>query len=271
MLRSSRVPFTEFAYETTTGQRLEAQIYAAQMLEAPGCDPVIGESGLMLVADCPLKGGESRVLVVSDPDLLNNHGLRLGDNARIARDLLTARAGDGTIVIDYSRDNWLRDEEDSGVRRERTWSDLLKFFDPPFLYLWLGAGVALALALWRSAMRYGPVRPDAMGPGAGKSLAVAARARLMRLADQDGALLGEYARARIGAVAGQIFGPAHARHYSREEAFVGYVERRHPRHAPALSKVLESIHALPARTPAAQAISHVDELERVLEAIGHDT
>jgi hypothetical protein len=110
-----------------------------------------------------------------------------------------------------------------------------------------------------------------MEPGAGKSLAVAARARLMRLADQDGALLGEYAKARIGAVAGQIFGPAHARHYSREETFLGYVERRHPRHAPALANVLDSIHSLPARIPAPQAINHVDELERVLEQIGHDT
>lgn len=270
-LRLSRTPFTEFTYETVAGGRLEAQIYAAQMLQAPGCDPLIGERGLMLVAECPLDGSDGRVLVVSDPDLLNNHGLRLGDNARIARDLLTARAGGGTIMIDYSSDNWLRDEADTGVVRERTWADLLRFFDPPFLYLWLGAGVALALALWRSAMRYGPVRADAMGPGAGKSLAIAARARLMRLADQDGALLGEYAKARIGAVAGQIFGPAHARHYAREDSFLGYVERRHPRHAPALANVLDSIHALPARTPAAQAISHVDELERVLEQIGHDT
>lgn len=266
-------PFSEFDYQTTDGDDLHAQIYAAQTFKSEGCVPIIGTKEKMLLADCPLRNGTAntndRVLVLSDPDLLNNHGLRLGDNARIALDVLSAKAGERNIVIDYSRDVWLRDPL-SEPERERTWADLLRFFDQPFLSLWIGSALVLALFLWRGALRYGPIRSDRPAPGASKSLAVQARARLMRLSGQDGALTSEYAAARIAATAEALFGPANARHFTSEDNFLKYTERRHPAHAARLTHVINEIRKLPARLPAVDAIHLIDELEQVLEQITND-
>ncbi len=276
----ARTPFTDFDYTPAGGETLQARIYAAQMFRSDNCDPVIGTREAMLLADCPLaadaqnadetdRDNESRMLVLADPDLLNNHGLRLGDNAAVVQDLVREKAAGRNVVIDYSRTSWLRDPATQPAR-ERTWSDLGRFFGPPFRALWVGAGLVLALALWRGALRYGPIRPDADKPGAGKMLGVNARARLMRLSGQDGALVHEYARARIAASAAALFGPAQARHYAREEAFLEFAARRHPQIAPRLRTVLESIGALPDRVTAHEAIHRIDELEQVLEQITHD-
>jgi hypothetical protein len=266
-------PFSEFSYRSSEGEDLQAEIYSAQMFKSKDCIPIIGKEDAMLLADCPLRSSGdtsgARVYVLSDPDLLNNHGLRLGDNAKIALDFLGSKADDRNIVIDYSRSVWLRDPS-SEPERERTWADLLRFFEQPFLTLWISAGLVLLLALWRAALRYGPIRPDASAPGASKSLAVRARARLMRLSGQDGALAREYAAARIAATAEALFGVAHARHYASEDEFLKYADRRHPAQAPRLRGILSEIRALPAHLPASEAIHHIDKLEQVLEHITHD-
>ncbi|WP_370199270.1 hypothetical protein [Roseibium sp.] len=266
-------PFSDFRYQSQQGEPLRAEIYAAQTFANEACRPIVGDTGAMLLADCPLAdagdGEQDRILVLSDPDLINNHGLRLGDNAGIALDVLTEKAGTRNIVIDYSRSSRLRDPVNE-PKRERTWEDLLRFFGPPFLTLWLGTALLLGLALWRSFIRYGPIRDEEAGPGAGKDLAVQARARLMRLSGQDGALIREYATARISATASALFGPAHARHYAGEDAFLTYTERRHPALAPRLRAILADIRKLPARLPATEAIQQIDQLEQVLEQITHD-
>jgi hypothetical protein len=267
------VPFTEFAYRSTEDEELRARVYAAQTLRGEGCRPVIGTREAMLLADCPFlwtdDGEVTRVLVLADPDLVNNHGLRLGDNARIALDLLKSRAGERNVVIDYSSDDWLRDPV-TAPPRERSWDDLARFFGPPFLTLWAGAAIVLALFVWRGALRGGPVRPDDGSPNAGKMVAVRARARLMRLSGQDGALIRDYAAARLAATASSLFGPAQARHFSGEDSFLDYAARRHPAEAPRLRAVLDDIRGLPARLPAAEGIHHIDRLEQVLELITHD-
>lgn len=270
----ARVPFTGAGYRAPDGEDLRAEIYAAQTLKSGQCMPVIGTADAMLLAECALAGADEdaahdTVLILSDPDLINNHGLRLGDNARIALDFLGATAGNDAIIIDYSRSSWLRDPA-AVPERERTWDDLARFFGPPFLTLWLGAAVLLALAIWRGSLRYGPVLSQDQSPGAGKDVAVQARARLMRRSGQDGALTREYAAARIAATASSLFGPAHARHYSGEDAFLTYTERRHPALAPRLRTVLDGIGRLPARVTAAEAIHQIDLLEQILEQITHD-
>ncbi|MBY6068982.1 hypothetical protein KUW17_19730 [Leisingera aquaemixtae] len=271
------VPFSDFSYTAESGQAMFARVYAAQMFTSPGCTPLIGTQDAMLLADCSVSKGKAlsktkgmRLLLLSDPDLLNNHGLRMADNAAIARDLLAARAGGRNVMIDYSRGMWLTDP-DRGVRRERSWADLKRFFEPPFNILWLGGSLTLGLFVWRSWLRYGPVRHESAAASSGKALALQARARLMRLCNQDGALVSDYAHARLAATAAALFGPAHSRHYAEPKAFLGYVARRHPGRAAALESVLTAIQSLQPRISPAEAIQHVDELEALLEQIIHDT
>ena len=270
-------PFTDFRYRSSEGEELHTSLYAAQMFRNERCTPIIGTSDAMILGECPLPsdlepdedGPRNKMLVLSDPDLVNNHGLRLGDNAEIARDFLSSQTDEGNMVIDYSRASWLRDPFQE-PERERTWADLQRFFGPPFLILWLGAGLLLALSLWRAALRYGPILRDRATPGASKALAVEARARLMRLSGQDGALVREYTAARISAVASALFGPAHAGHYAQEDEFLKFAERQHPAEAIRLRSILAAIQKLPVRTHATEAIHLIDEFEQVLEQITHD-
>jgi hypothetical protein len=269
LIRSRQV-FTALPYRDATGAEMVTEIYAAQLFDGTGCDPIIGSGPKTLLASCPLPGwgAGGRVLILSDPDLLNNHGLRLGQNATIARDFLTAEAGSGTVLIDYSRESWFA-KPDAPVQRDRSWADLLQFFEPPFLALWLGAGLTLALVLWRSLRRAGPVLATARTAD-GKMQAIRARARLMRLTGQDGAMIGDYATARIAATAARLVGPGHARQIGEERAFLRFVARRRADLADRLETSLARLHALPRRIPAATAIHHVDELEQILELIAND-
>lgn len=268
-VRLSRVRrvFTSLPYTSQDGAKMAAELYAAQLFDGSACEPIIGHGAETLLASCPVAGSDQTVLILSDPDLLNNHGLRLGQNAEIARDVLLSAAGEGSLVIDYSRDNWLASPEEP-IQRERTWADLLRFFQPPFLAIWLGGAMTLGLVLWRSFRRAGPVvRGVSEG---GKLQAIRARARLMRLTGQDGALLADYAAARIAATAARLVGPGHARQIGEEQAFLRYLARRRPELASRLEEIVGKLKALPARIPATVAIHHVEDLEQILELIAND-
>jgi len=274
-LTYARAPFVELGYDGAPGKSLSARLYAAQLLDAPGCTPVIGQADAALLVECPLpttgdaKKGET-VLILSDPDLINNHGLRLGDNAWITARLIEARAGSNTVLIDYSREYWFAREK--GQRSyERSWSDLLRFLAPPFTWLWIGAGIMMALTLWRAAVHFGARREDLETIGASKAVAINARARLMRLTGQDGALIRAYASSRLAAMAALLFGPAHARDYSERAAFLRFLARRHPDQAAALEQALARIDSLDPYSSAADAMRHVDDLEQILEQITDGT
>jgi hypothetical protein len=263
-----RQVFTSLPYRDSTGQDRTAKLYASQLFDGSTCDPIIGSGPQTLLASCPVAGSDMSVLILSDPDLLNNHGLRLGQNADIARDLLTSAAADRSVVIDYSRDNWLA-STDKPIQRDRTWADLLRFFQPPFLAVWIGALLTLTLVLWRSFRRAGPVASTTT-TGGSKLQAIRSRARLMRLTGQDGAMLSDYAAARIAATAARLVGPGHARQIGDEQAFLRYLARRRPVLSSQLADVVGRLKALPPRIPATLAIHHVEDLEQILELIAND-
>lgn len=271
-LSYGREPFVAFPDRQNLGADQEAVIYAAQMFAASGCKPILGTSKAMILGSCPLNtaGEQETVFLLSDPDLLNNHGLILGDNAYVVRDFLTRAADGKSVVIDYSRENWLTRIEQE-ARRDRSWADLHRFFAPPFTLMWLGLVIAALLTLWRAALRFGPLRAETDGIGASKMMAIWARARLMRLSNRDGALVSEYSKARLAATAAKLFGAAHARPLSNPEAFLAYTQRRHPKHAKALTEVLNAMWSMPDSATPAQAMAAVADLDRLLEQITHDT
>lgn len=277
-LTRSRQAFTSFRIELDDGTRSEAELYAAQTVSSTECTPILGTRDAMVVGDCPIGRDKTRAIVVVDPDLLNNHGLALGENAAIALDLVARlvaerradTANEGLVLIDYARRNWLF-EARSGPVRERSWEDLLRFFDPPFTLLWMGAGICLLIALWRGGMRDGPVRGLTRRSGVSKTLAISARARLMRLTGQDGRLVSAYATARIAATATALLGPANGPAYSSDAAFQKYVARRHPRLAAPLADILDRVRRVPDKIAASEAAHLVADLEAILEDIAHDT
>lgn len=260
----------DFDYTASDGRRLTAQLYVAQTFEGEDCSPIVGRVGAMVLGRCPAKfGGETiDVHVLADPDLFNNHGLRLGDNALIARDFVAELAGENRVIVDYSQDNWLV-EEVTYDHPDRTWADLARFFAFPFSLLWLGAGLTLALFIWRGSARFGPMAEGEEALAASKTIMIGARARLMRLSGQDGALLHAYARARVASVAHRLLGPK--RSGETEAALLRFAARRDPALAERLASVLSRIRNLPAYQTPETAIAYVDELETLLEQLNDDT
>lgn len=266
-LSFARTPFSEFSLASDRG--LVARIYAAQTFEGRGCEPVLGREGAMLLGACPLSGTGEKVHVLSDPDLLNNHGLVLGDNARIAAQLLPEIAREHRIIIDYSDENWLTEPEQV-IERERTWEDFKRLFEPPFVVLWVGAGLLLALAIWRGGIRSGPIADPQSGLGTGKRTANRVRARLMRLTDQDGALLSDFIETRLRARAAKVFGTTHKTRGSPEQAYLKFVHARRPELASRLDDLIQAIRALPPHISADDAIEYVDQFELILEQLADD-
>ena len=264
------VPYFDFEYREFFGTQLTARFYVAQVFKGDGCKPIIGRKGTMVLGRCalPIGDGERFVYVLSDPDLLNNHGLRLGDNAEIARDFISDIAGEKRVIVDYSRDNWLV-EESTYDHPDRTWADLARFFGPPFTLIWLGAALTMGLFLWRGGLRDGPLAGGSTVLGASKSVMIGARSRLMRLTGQDGALVKEYAAARISVLAHRLLGPNQSG--QDEVALLRFAERRDPALKVALENVFQRIRALPDNLMAEAAIEHVDELETLLEQLTDDT
>ena len=267
-------PFTDFAYDGPDGP-LTGRLYAAQYIEGRFCEPIIGEPGQMILADCRLpvsdrqNRAQNRVFILSDPDLLNNHGLRLGDNAAIAADLLPTLGREGSILIDYSDGVWLFSGTGFADTGERTWDDLWQFFAYPFSVLWASAGFLMILALWRASLRNGPILGEASSSSAQKSVAIRARARLMRLAGQDGALVSDYAQTRIAAVAAHAYGPSAAQ--ANPEAVVLRLARASGQGREAtLKATLARIRALTSHATAGDAIAEVDALEHLLSEISHE-
>ncbi|MEM7267788.1 MAG: hypothetical protein AAF401_00895 [Pseudomonadota bacterium] len=219
--------FTErFDYRASDGRVLSAMIYAPQTYAAPACEPIIGTKERLVLGDCKWGRDDARVFLLADPDLFNNHGLSLGDNAEIAADFFADAAGDKPILVDYSSREWTAAER-SAPRPERTWSDLLKYFEPPFTLIWFSVGVAVALLLWRASVRWGaPLASPDDAPAAARKAAIEAKARLLRLGGHDAALLAAQAEQRLSIVAADIFGAHAPQGATPLSAICGFLERR---------------------------------------------
>lgn len=268
-ISQARVGFVELPHDGKT-----AVIYGPQTLRAPTCTPIIGSRDAMVLARCFLvsrrAGGVSaEALVLADPDLLNTHGLRLGENAVIARTVLTELAAGGDILIDRSTGLWTLPEE-RPVVRERTWADLARFFDAPFRLLWVLLAIGTVLVLWRAWLRFGAARPFAEdGPPAARAASVGAEVRLLRAAGDRRALVRSYVEARLRRFSAILF-PSHV---AFGEAQMWRVLRAtSPDRTRVLEMRVEGLRALPVDTNILALLEEFEsDLKRVKDAVERST
>ena len=156
-------------------------ITGLQTLSAPGLTPVLtDETGKALMA----RTRDSRVFVLSDPDLMDTMGIKSLANARAAAAIVDRiRPARGLVVFDVSL---------HGFKRSRNVFALA--LEPPFLGGTLCAAAAALLAGIAAAVRFGPLRrvkpPYAMGKGA----LVDNTAGLIRMARREHRMAEGYAR-----------------------------------------------------------------------------
>ncbi|MCD1622975.1 DUF4350 domain-containing protein [Citromicrobium bathyomarinum] len=215
------------AYLADDGSYLDGDLYL---------DPERGDSA-------PVYG----VMLVAEPDLMNNWGMAEEKRALLALDLIDiARQGtDGPVRFDLTL---------NGMGGSRNLLTLA--FEPPFLAATLTLLLALAIAMWRAFTRFGPALRPAPAIAPGKSQLVANGAQVIARSGRMRLLREPYAslmRARIAHRLGLQPGDDE-----------GIERALSARGAPALDPALEALASASNRKDLLRAARALRDLERTL-------
>lgn len=183
------------ALDNTPRRMVRGEAYLEGLdLPAPAGTQVIRGRELTPLASLPsgeaflVRIGDEQHYVLSDPDLLNNHGLRDPANARAAirlLEMLNPAPGSGI--------NFDLETNGQGGRRPESPSLLQLAFEPPLLAMTLALFIAALLAGYYGAFRFGPARREQRAIAFGKAALVENSAGLIRLAKREARLGGAYA------------------------------------------------------------------------------
>lgn len=157
-----------------------------------------GDDGGTLVGR--IEGFESEFIIVSDPDLISNHGLVRGGgtNAVLAVGLIE-RLLDGPrrVVVDESCHG-------SGVE-SGFWNEALRF---PLVLLVLHVSLIAGAILWGAFGRFGPPRTETVGYEAGSRRLVESTAELLRFGGHGAEALRRYVKIAVDEACRRLNGPA---------------------------------------------------------------
>ncbi|HET9317561.1 MAG TPA: DUF4350 domain-containing protein [Vicinamibacteria bacterium] len=162
-----------------------------------GLTPLIAcTNGWLLAEREDAQGG--RVLVLSDPDVLANHGLGDGDNATVAWAILGYARQPGQAVV---LDETLHGHE----RVPSLWRELFTF---PLAAASLQGALVVGFLVWAGLARFGAPLPVPVALSAGKGVLVDNTAALLRLGGHSAYTLGRYLESLKYEVARTLHAPA---------------------------------------------------------------
>ena len=169
---------------TGTAELASVRAPAPELVQAavgPDLEPLLSAG-----PEAPLLSriGDGPHYLLSDPDLVNNQGLRSAERARAALQILAALNGEDAQGVAF-------DLTLNGFASER--SALKLVFEPPFLPLTVALFVAALLAGLHGAVRFGAAAEPGRAIAFGKSQLVENSAGLFKLARREHASGGAYA------------------------------------------------------------------------------
>lgn len=139
----------------------------------PGWTPLVVDGGGRPVLIEAIE--DEGVYVLSDPDLLNTHGLASIDNARAMHALMDWTFGDeASYVFDVTL---------HGLERSRSF--LRQAFEPPFLAATLCALAAVALMGWHAFVRFGRAAREGRAFASGKRALADNQADLIKMTGRE--------------------------------------------------------------------------------------
>lgn len=131
-----------------------------------------------------------KLLILSDPDLVANHGLSQGENAQLAVQMIDYLSqGTGLIVVDETLHG-----------HELTPSLFRSFFRFPLVLVLLQLVVTLALLLWMAMGRFGSVQEPEPTTGRGLAYLIDNTAELLYFGDHHQYVLTRYLPATVHTV-----------------------------------------------------------------------
>ena len=146
-----------------------ASIHGLQLIHSKTLRPLVAVGDGILIGERRQRG--RRVAVLSDPDIISNHGLARGGNSAMAVNLIEdLRAGrEGTVVFDEFVHGF----------SPHAFHMLGILFQFPFVLVTMQIGLAVALAVWAATGRFGMPAAAAPPIEAGKRSLIEAGARLL--------------------------------------------------------------------------------------------
>jgi len=138
------------------------------MIDTRGLKPIVSLKGGILIGEA--RFGSGRQWVLSDPDLISNHGIDQADNAIVAVSMIERlRPSSGVVIFD---------ETIHGLEQR---PNLLRaMFQLPFSIVTLSSVAAILLAIWGSVMRFGRAEPSQRALQPGKITLIRTTADLLR-------------------------------------------------------------------------------------------
>jgi hypothetical protein len=162
--------------------------------------------GLVSLVSCPggvllaevIREKKGRLLVLSDPDLLSNHGLAREPNARLAWQVLERARGGAERVVIF--DETLHGHE----RPASLWAELLQM---PLLPATVQAGLVIGVLVWSGLGRFGAPVPREPALAAGHRVLIDNTAALLRLGGHSGYTLRRYLEGALHDVTQALHAP----------------------------------------------------------------
>lgn len=185
------------------------EIDRVQLVAGGSLVPIVAADAGILVGEARL--GDRRLWVLSDPDIIANHGLGSGDNAALAVALIDAlRRPGGAVVIDETHHGF--------IRPPSLWRAAFRL---PFVIVTLQAFLAVAVLLWAASGRFGAPVPVPVPFQSGKSALIANAASLVETGGAAGDAFARY----VDSVQRDVARRLHAPRRLDDGALVGWLDR----------------------------------------------
>ena len=190
----------------------EPELQAAQLIRSSVLEPLVSNGAGILLGRIRGTG----ITVLSDPDLIANHGLRMGSNARLAINLIQQLLPPGGAVY--------LDEALHGFEVVPNLPRLL--FRPPFVSATLLALASLVLLAWIGTMRFGAPLPPVKAPLSGNILLMRNAGRLLAASGNDMYIAERYGDAVVDEASRRFHLPQGLRHRARSRRALARIAKR---------------------------------------------
>jgi hypothetical protein len=168
-----------------------------QLIRGDRLVPIIGSADGMLLGE--ISDRNRKVWVLSDPDVIANHGLARAGNAALATALINRLRGTNGVVV--------FDETIHGYA-VKTSNPFMLMFRFPFVIATAQAAIAIALLLWASLIRFGAPQSAPASLKVGRQALLENVARLIEFTGHQQVMIRRYVQETIRDVARQLHAPS---------------------------------------------------------------
>jgi hypothetical protein len=172
-------------------------VVPTQLMRGDKLVPIIGSADGMLIGE--ITDRNRKIWVLSDPDVISNHGLARPGNAALATAIVNRlRSANGVVVFDETVHGYA----------VKTSNPFMLMFRFPFVIATLQAAVAIALLLWASLIRFGAPQSAPAALQVGRQGLLENVAKLIEFTGHQQVMVRRYVQETIRDVARQLHAPS---------------------------------------------------------------